>query len=73
MKKLADFLQEEVNLGNYKTAMSHLAKALVLGYNPKRQVLIIGLISIILGAYSLNDKRVMELTNETIKNYLNLL
>ena len=73
MKQFADFLQEEANLNHYKTAISHLAKVLVIGANPKRQVLINGLIALVLGAYSLNSKKISELTTDTIRNYLKLL
>ena len=50
-----------------------LVQSLSLRCPPNKQVLVNGLVGVILGAKSLNDRRVTELTVEFIEKYLKLL
>jgi hypothetical protein len=74
MNRLYDYLDESYSLGNFKTEINRLAQALALKTsNPRKQVLLNGLIGVMLGVYSLNDKKLMELTKEFIDRYIKLL
>ena len=74
MNRLYDYLDESYSQSNFKAEITRLAQALALKTgNPKKQVLLNGLIGVLLGAYSLNDKRVMELTKEFVSSYIKLL
>ena len=74
MNRLYDYLDESYSQSNFKAEITRLAQALALKTgNPRKQVLLNGLIGVLLGAYSLNDKRVMELTKEFVNSYIKLL
>ena len=74
MAKLAEYLDESYSHSNFKAEITRLAQALALKTgNPKKQVLLNGLIGVLLGAYSLNDRRVMELTKEFASRFIKLL
>jgi hypothetical protein len=73
MRSLAEYLNESYSVNNFKTEINRLAQALSVRSNPRKQVLINGLIGVILGAYCLNDKKITELTGEFISKYLKLL
>jgi hypothetical protein len=73
MSKLAEYLNESYSVNNFKTEITRLSHALVMRFNPRKQVLINGLIGVVIGAYSLNDKKIMELTKEFIDKYVELL
>ncbi|MDL2279804.1 hypothetical protein LJC15_03960 [Desulfovibrio sp. OttesenSCG-928-G11] len=74
MTKLYDYLDESYSLSNFKAEITRLAQALALKTgNPKKQILLNGLIGVMLGAYCLNNKKVMELTKEFVSSYIKLL
>lgn len=74
MVNLEKYLDEGYSLSNMKTEITRLAQALAMKTgNPKKQVILNGLIGILLGVYSLNDKKVMELTREVVSKYIKLL
>ena len=61
------------SVNDFHGAISHLCRSIVVRTHPRKQVLLNGLIGVVLGAYSLNDKRITELTNEMVNRYLELL
>ena len=64
---------EVKSVNDYKGAIDHLCRSIVVRTHPRKQVLLNGLIGVVLGAYSLNDKRITELTNEMVNRYSELL
>ena len=50
-----------------------LVQSLSVRCPPTRQVLVSGLVIVALGANSLNDRKITELTCDFIENYLKLL
>ena len=74
MNRLSNYLEESYSVSNFKTEINRLAQALAMKTaNPRKQVLINGLIGVLLGVYCLNDRKVMELTREVIGRYIDLL
>jgi hypothetical protein len=74
MGKLSEYLEESYSVNNFKGEISRLAQALAMkSGNPRKQVLINGLIGLLLGVYCLNDKKIMELTREILGKYIELL
>lgn len=74
MTKLMEYLEESYSLNNFKAEITRLAQALALKTsNSRKQVLLNGLIGVLLGAYCLNDKRIMELTKEFVSSCIKLL
>lgn len=74
MNRLSEYLDESYSFSNFKTEINRLAQALAMkSGNPKKQILINGLIGVLLGAYCLNDKKLMELTREFASKYIELL
>jgi len=72
MDRLREYLQEIKSVNDYKGAINHLCQSMVIRTHPKKQVLLNGLIGIVLGAYSLNDKKITALTNEMVNRYSEL-
>lgn len=73
MERFKEYLQEVQGVNNYKSAIDHLCRSIVVRTHPRKQVLLNGLIGVVLGAYSLNDKKVIDLTREMIDRYTELL
>ena len=73
MERLREYLQEIKSVNDFKGAITHLCQSMVIRTHPKKQVLLNGLIGVVLGAYSLSDKKVIALTNEFINRYSELL
>ena len=73
MRTLREYLLEIKNVDDYKGAINHLCRSIVIRTHPKKQVLLNGLIGVVLGAYSLNDKKILELTYEMVNRYSELL
>ncbi|GHV55198.1 hypothetical protein FACS1894206_09340 [Deltaproteobacteria bacterium] len=74
MSKFSEYLNESYSVNNLKTEITRLTQALALKTgNPKKQVILNGLIGVMLGVYSLNDKRITELTKEYIEQCMDLL
>ena len=74
MNRLYDYLDESYSQSNFKAEITRLAQALALKTgNPRKQVLLNGLIGVMLGAYSMNDRKVMGLTKEFIDSCIKLL
>jgi len=74
MNRLYDYLDESYSQSNFKAEITRLAQALALKTgNPRKQVLLNGLIGVLLGAYSMNDRKVMALTKEFVGSYIKLL
>ena len=73
METLREYLLEVKGVNDYKSALNHLCRSMVIRTHPKKQVLLNGLIGVVLGAYSLNDKKITDLTNEMINRYSELL
>ena len=66
-------LDETSNTNSFRANFNRLSRLLVTKTYPRKQVLINGLIGVALGAYSLNDKRITQLTDEIVEKYLDLL
>lgn len=73
MESFREYLQEVKGVNDYKSALSHLCRSMVIRTHPRKQVLLNGLIGVVLGAYSLNDKKITDLTNEMVDRYSELL
>ena len=73
MERFMEYLQEAKSVNDFKGAISHLCRSMVIRTHPRKQVLINGLIGVVLGAYSLNDKRITDLTNEMVNRYSEFL
>ena len=73
MERLREYLQEIKSVNDFKGAINHLCQSMVIRTHPRKQVLLNGLIGVVLGAYTLNDKKVIDLTNKFINRYLELL
>jgi len=73
METLRDYLLEVKGVNDFKGSINHLCRSLVIRTHPRKQVLINGLIGVVLGAYSMNDKKITELTNEMVNRYSELL
>ena len=66
-------MEEKDNTSSFRTNIVHLTRLLSKRAHPRKQILINGLIGVALGAYSLNDKKITDLTNEMIGRYSELL
>ena len=73
METLREYLLEVKGVNDFKGSITHLCRSLMMRTHPKKQVLINGLIGVVLGAYSLNDRKITDLTNEMIDRYSELL
>jgi len=73
METLREYLMEVKGVNDFKGAINHLCRSLVIRTHPKKQVLLNGLIGVVLGAYSMNDKKITDLTNEMVNRYSELL
>ena len=73
MESLREYLQEIKGVNDFKGAIDHLCRSIVVRTHPRKQVLLNGLIGVVLGAYMLNDKQVIALTNEMVNRYSALL
>ena len=66
MERLKEYLQEVKGVNDFKGAINLLCRSMVVRTHPKKQVLLNGLIGVVIGAYSLNDRKITELTNEIV-------
>jgi len=73
METLREYLLEIKGVNDFKSALNHLSRSLVMRTHPRKQVIINGLIAVVLGAYSMNDKKITALTHEMIDRYTELL
>ena len=73
METLREYLLEVKGVNDFKGSINHLCRSIVMRTNPKKQVLLNGLIGVVLGAYSMKDKRITALTHEMIDRYTELL
>ena len=73
MESLREYLQEIRSVENFKGAINHLCQSIVIRTHPRKQVLLNGLIGVVLGAYSMNDKKITDLTNEMVNRFSELL
>ena len=73
MGSVREYLQEIKEVSDFKGAINHLCRSIVIRTHPRKQVLLNGLIGVVLGAYSLNDKKITDLTNEMVNRYSELL
>jgi hypothetical protein len=73
METLREYLMEVKGVNDFKGSINHLCRSLVIRTHPRKQVLINGLIGVVLGAYSMNDRKITELTNEMVNRCSELL
>lgn len=73
MEQFERYLDEKIQTQTHKAMMSDLSKAVINNSNPRKQMILLGLMCIVLGVHALNDKKTTELTRETLKSYSNLL
>jgi len=73
MGNFREYLLEIKSVNDFKGAVDHLCRSIVIRTHPRKQVLLNGLMGVVLGAYMLNDKKVLELTYEMVNRYAELL
>ena len=73
MGNFREYLLEIKSVNDFKGAIDHLCRSIVIRTHPRKQVLLNGLMGVVLGAYMLNDKKVLEMTYEMVNRYAELL